>query len=649
MRNRSARAVGSFPSMVKSSHLRRLFALSLLLGLVLAGLGARLVVLQVWHHEKYRRIAEFNTQRFFLREPRRGDILDANGNPLATSVPVKKVFANPVLLGPHYAEVARMLAPLLSYEEAELIRVLRPVILRTNEHGVPVTNGWANLKRKVNVQQWQQITQAMAGLTLHVDETSLPRVQRNFDRALRRHAIYAEDDQQRIYPSKNLAAHVVGFAQEKETEFNNISLTELEGRDGIELWLDRKLRGACGWRVTETDNRRREIVVNREQEVEARAGLTAVLTLDVVIQNIIETELAEVMKKHTPLSASAMVVRPRTGEVLAMATLPDYDLNAPGKASLDARRNRNIADVMEPGSTFKIVVVSAALNDGLIGLNDTFDCERGNWRFMGRVLHDHDGGYGILTVENIITKSSNIGAAKIAVYKLGEQKLYDYIRAYGFGSRTGITLGAEENGIVRPVNKWDKVMISRIPMGQSIAVTHLQIVMAMCAIANDGRLMRPMLISRLQDQSGQIFAEYHPQMVRQVISSRAARQTVAALKTVVSKDGTAAKAALEHFTAAGKTGTAQKVVNGIYPPGKYISSFIGFFPADAPELCISVVLDEPQKGYYGGQTAAPSFKNIAEQAASYLKIRPDREEMSGDPLTGIAKPERLNTASLRAE
>jgi len=620
-----------------------------MLGLIFAGLGIRQGVLQVWRHEKYRRIAEFNTQRFFLREPRRGDILDANGNPLATSVPVKKVFANPVLLGRHYVDVARVLAPLLSYDEAELIRALRPVILRTNEQGVPVTNVWANLKRKVSVQQWQQITQAMAGLTVHVDEKNMARSQRNFYRALRRQAVYAEDDQQRIYPSKNLAAHVVGFAQETESEFNNISVTHLEGRDGIKLWLDKKLRGVCGWRITETDNRKREIVVNREQEVEARPGLNAVLTLDIVIQNILETELAEVMKKHTPLSASAIVVRPRTGEIVAMATLPDYDPNTPGKASLDARRNRVIADVMEPGSTFKIVVVSAALNDDLIGLNDTFDCERGSWRFMGRVLHDHDGGYGVLTVENIITKSSNIGAAKIAVYKLGEQKLYDYIRAYGFGSRTGITLGAEENGIVRPVNKWDKVMISRIPMGQSIAVTHLQMVMAMCAIANEGRLMRPMLIGRLQDQSGQVFAEYHPQMVRQVISSQAARQMVAALKTVVSKEGTAPKAALEHYTVAGKTGTAQKVVNGIYPPGKYISSFIGFFPADAPEVCISVVLDEPQKGYYGGQTAAPSFKSIAEQVASYLKIRPDREEMIGDAVAGTTKPERLNTALVRPD
>src|SRR5262245_27042627 len=168
--------------MVKSSHLRRLLALALMLGLVFVGLGVRLVVLQVLRHEKYRRIAEINTQRFFLREPRRGDILDANGNPLAASVPVKKGFANPVLLGPHYVEVARMLAPLLSYDEAELIGVLRPVILRTNEHGVPVTNVWVNLKRKVNVQQWQQVMQAMAGLSLHIDETSLPRVQRNFYR-----------------------------------------------------------------------------------------------------------------------------------------------------------------------------------------------------------------------------------------------------------------------------------------------------------------------------------------------------------------------------------------------------------------------------------------------------------------------------------
>jgi cell division protein FtsI/penicillin-binding protein 2 len=195
------------------------------------------------------------------------------------------------------------------------------------------------------------------------------------------------------------------------------------------------------------------------------------------------------------------------------------------------------------------------------------------------------------------------------------------------------------------VKNWDKLAISRIPMGQGIAVTQLQMMMAMCAIANGGRLMRPMLVERLQDQNGQVFAQYHPQMTRQVISESASRQLVQALKKVTLTGGTAVKAKLEHFTVAGKTGTAQKAGGGRYLEGKYYSSFLGFFPADAPELCISVVLDEPKNGHYGGQTAAPFFKEIAEQAANYLKLKPEKEELPAtDVIASAASGLRVNTA-----
>jgi len=571
--------------------------------------------------------------------------VDVNGNPLATSVPVKKVFANPRYLGVHHVEVARVLAPLLSYSEAELIQKLKPGVIRTNEQGMPVTNSYVNLHRKVSVEQWQQITQIMARLTFVADEKKLPPVQRRFYRILRQHSVYAEDDQQRVYTSGPLAAHVLGFVADEERDFNNMSITEISGQAGIEYWLNQQLRGVRGWRVSETDLRKREIVIYREQEVEPRPGLNAVLTLDMIIQQIVESELAEVMKKHRPASVSSLVVRPRTGEILAMATLPNYDPNNPDDTPDNHFRNRVIADVMEPGSTFKIVVVAAALNEEAVKLTDVFDCENGAFHYQGKVLHDH-GHYGILTVENIITKSSNIGAAKIGIYKLGEQKLYQYIRDFGFGSKTGITLGGEVSGLVSPVKKWDRLTVSRIPMGQGIAVTHLQMVMAMCAIGNEGRLMRPMLINRLQEQNGAVFAQYRPQALRQIVSERAALQTVAALKTVVSKEGTAPKAALEHYLVAGKTGTAQKAGDGRYLEGKYVSSFIGFFPADAPEICISVVIDEPQNGHYGGQIAAPFFKNIAEQAAKYLKIRPDHEETSGDTVVGPVGTGRLDTVSV---
>lgn len=631
--------------MVKTSHSRRLLILAVVMCLALTGLAARLVLLQVVWHDKLKKIADWNTQSFSLREPRRGDILDVNGNPLATSVPVKKVFANPRFLGARYPEVARTLAPLLSYNEAELALRLRPAIVRTNEQGLLVTNASVNLKRKVSIEQWQQITQAMAQLTLAWEANAPTKAEKSFCRAFRQRGIYPVDDQQRIYPSTNLAAHVLGYVHEREQETNHVMVNEIVGQDGIEAWFNSKLTGIRGWRVTEADNSRQEIVVYREQEVEARPGLNVVLTLDLVLQHIVEAELAKVMKTESPISASSIIVRPRTGEILAMATLPNYDPNEPNKAEMEALRNRVIADMAEPGSTFKIVVVSAALNENVVTLNDVFDCEHSRWYYLGHLLRDDHGGYGALTVENIIAKSSNIGAAKIAIYKLGEERLYNYIKAFGFGTRTGITLGGEVNGRVNPFGK-DKLMISRVPMGQSVAVTPLQMVMAMAAIANRGQLMWPMLVNRLEDVNRTVVTQYRPRMVRQVVGEAAAQDLVKALKLVATKDGTAVKAAMDHYTVAGKTGTAQKVIGKVYVLGKYTTSFIGFFPADEPELCISVVLDEPKNGHYGGQIAAPVFRAIAEQAASYLKIRPDRDEAAPESVSALTKHERIKTASL---
>jgi cell division protein FtsI/penicillin-binding protein 2 len=329
-----------------------------------------------------------------------------------------------------------------------------------------------------------------------------------------------------------------------------------------------------------------------------------------------------------------------------MATLPNYDPNNPGKATDDERRNRVITDVAEPGSTFKIVVVSAALNDGTVSLNDVFDCEHSHWFYAGRTLHDHES-YGPLSVERIITKSSNIGAGKIGV-KMGESRLYEYLRNYGFGTATGVPLPAEVNGLVRPLKQWSKVSIAQIPMGQGIAVTRMQMVMAMCAIANQGWLMRPMLIDRLEDEHHNVVAKCSPQKVRQVIGKSADELMIQALKTVVSPEGTAPKAALEHYTVAGKTGTANKVENGQYVR-KFFSSFIGFFPADNPELCISVTMDEPKQGYFGGQIAAPVFKQIAERAANYLNIKPEDTPPIPDNLASPGEAQTIKTASARPE
>ncbi|HLP77676.1 MAG TPA: penicillin-binding protein 2 [Candidatus Paceibacterota bacterium] len=614
--------------MARKIQFGRLLLMAVLLGCAFAGLGYRLVDLQVLRHTELKAIAQQNTQREFLFEPRRGDILDCKGNLLATSVSAKVVCADPTLIGNRTVEVARTLVPLLAMSEAEVYQKLLPRT-RVTDKGETITNSYVRLKNRVSVETWETIKSNMLSLTFGLDEKKLPKTDQLFYRNLRRKALFTEEYPIRVYPNQNLAAHVLGFATTGEKKIDEHLINEIQGRDGIELTLNSKLNGVAGWRRTETDRRGREVVSLREQDVEPREGLNVVLTIDSVIQNALESILGDTMEKHTPISVTGVVMRPRTGEILAMATLPTFDPNNPGAAPADARRNRVISDIAEPGSTFKIVVVSGGLNDGFIRLSDPIFCENGLFHYGGRSLHDHEK-YATLSVKDIIMKSSNIGAAKIGI-KMGEDRLYEYLAAFGLTDRTGIPLPGEVRGIVHPVTNWSKVSIAQIPMGQGVAVTRLQMLMAMSAIANHGTLMRPMLVDHLEDQDGNIVARYAPQPVRQVVSESASKLMIEALKTVVSSNGTAPKAALEHYTVAGKTGTAQKVEGGRYVHGKYISSFIGFFPADNPELCISIVLDEPKEGYYGGRVAAPAFRQIAERAASYLNIRPDIEDKNPAP------------------
>jgi cell division protein FtsI/penicillin-binding protein 2 len=239
----------------------------------------------------------------------------------------------------------------------------------------------------------------------------------------------------RIYPNGALASQVIGFPAVEESRINGHLVTQIIGRDGVELSMQKALNGVAGWRLTETDRAQHELVALRDEDVHARDGLNVVLTIDSAVQHLVETALAEAVQKHTPRSITGIVMRPRTGEILALASLPNYDPNQPNTITPETR-NRVVTDVMEPGSTFKIVVVSGALDRGVVKLTDQFDCEHGHFAFAGRVLHDHEA-YGTLSVENIITKSSNIGAAKIGI-RLGEQGLYDYAWNYGFGRHSGI-------------------------------------------------------------------------------------------------------------------------------------------------------------------------------------------------------------------
>jgi cell division protein FtsI/penicillin-binding protein 2 len=622
-------ATGGWPffRMTNKQQIRRALLLLAFFSLAFGGLCYRLVDLQVLRHDELSAAGEKNTQREFWQAPRRGDILDVNGNILATSVPVKTICADPSLMGNFQPLIAHAIAPLLKLNETDLAKRLTPYLTR-NTQGEVVTNNlhYVRLAKNIPDETWRQVAAAMTNLTFGVDVKKLPRAQKDFVRNLRSYAVFSEPDQMRVYPNGSLASQVIGFPAAEEEKISGRLVTQIAGRDGTELAMNKQLSGVAGWKVTETDRAQHELVAMRDEDVHPRDGLNVVLTIDSVVQHIVETALADALKKHTPRSITGIVIRPKTGEILAMVSLPNYDPNQPNTITPETR-NRVITDVNEPGSTFKIVVVSGALNNGVAKLTDQFDCEHGHFAFAGHILHDHEA-YGMLSVKEIIEKSSNIGAAKIAIQRLHEQPLYDYAWNYGFGQRTGIPLPGEARGFLYPVKDWSKVSIAQIPMGHGVAVTRLQMLYAMAAIANDGWLMRPMIVKQLQERDGSVVQRYAPERVRKIIGEQADLDMITALKTVPTKDGTAPDAALKNYVVAGKTGTAQKAENGAYAPGKYVSSFIGFFPADNPELCISVVMDEPKEGYYGGKVCGPVFRDIAERCASYLNIPPDPNLMT---------------------
>jgi cell division protein FtsI/penicillin-binding protein 2 len=574
----------------------------------------RLVDLQVVRHDQLRGWASTNIVRTTVLEARRGNILDRRGNLLATSLFVKTVCADPSIIGSYQTQIAHAIAPLLEMNEEVLREKLTPKLFE-NDQGQMRTNRYVVLRRKVPRKRWEMIRAALEGMELGEKENGVSRRQKQFLRRVRK-AVFADEaeDQLRVYQSKRLASHVMGF----------VSGSDHKGREGIEAVLDSKLTGTAGWRVTEADAKNRELVWARRQFVAPRNGLNVMLTLDSVVQHIVEEELEKAVAKHKPAGITVIVVQPKTGAILALANRPDFDPNRPGEFHAAYRRNRAVTDTMEPGSTFKIVTVAAAIQDRVVTLNSIFDCERGSFFYGGRRLRDHHP-YGSLSVEKIITKSSNIGIAKIGI-RVGAARLHHYLLEFGFGQRTRVSLPGEVRGTVHPLKKWNKLSITRVPMGHEVAVTPMQMVMMLSAVANGGKLMQPMLLDSLRDESGRVVVKYHPKAIRQVISPDTARKVTVALKTVVGEGGTARRAKLQYYSVAGKTGTAQKAGLGGYIDGKFYSSFIGFFPADKPALCIFVGLDEPTGDYYGGLTAAPIFKAIAERTASYLVIKPDLVE-----------------------
>jgi cell division protein FtsI (penicillin-binding protein 3) len=351
------------------------------------------------------------------------------------------------------------------------------------------------------------------------------------------------------------------------------------------------------------------------------------LTLDQKVQYFVENALDAAMEEHQAKAAWAIVQRVETGEILAMAVRPAYDLNEYGKTPLERQRNEAAGHVYEPGSTFKGLVFSAALNEGVIHPDDLIDCENGCWYYGGRPLRDFHA-YDVLSTADVLKKSSNIGTAKIAL-KLGNRRVYDYLQEFGIGKRSGIDLPGEEVGILHDPKNWSKICITRIAMGHSVSVTALQILNAYCCIANGGFLMRPYVVQRVVGPDGTEILVNEPTVASRPIRQETARLMCKLLARVSEDGGTARRARVEGYSVAGKTGTATKTLpTGGYSTTDHMASFVGFLPADRPEIGIIVVVDTPQPKHTGGQVAAPVFREIAEQAVRYLDVPPTDSNLS---------------------
>jgi cell division protein FtsI (penicillin-binding protein 3)/stage V sporulation protein D (sporulation-specific penicillin-binding protein) len=441
--------------------------------------------------------------------------------------------------------------------------------------------------------------------------------------------IYFEDDATRIYPNGSMLCHVIGF-----TDFDH------HGIQGVEASMEEYLHGQDGYRFIEHNRAGQEIVPYRGQERAPRDGYQVHLTVDLGLQNIVENEIDAAMRQYSPQKATIILMRPQTGEIMAMANRPNFDLNLRSEAKPEQMKNRAVIDMMEPGSTFKIVAAAAALNERKVRPDSSIFCENGLWNFGGTALHDHRA-FSYLSVREILVKSSNIGAAKLAL-TVGDQKFYEYIRRFGFGERTGIELPGEINGLLRPPRSWSKISITRIPMGHEIGVTPLQMTVAMATIANGGNLIMPRIVKSITTPDGKTISSLSPTVLRQVISPETAREIGDALRGVVSDSGTAAAAAVPGFVIAGKTGTAQKVdPHGGYEHGKYVVSFAGYLPADHPEFVGLVVLDDAHTSKpelnYGGLVAGPIFSRVAERAARYLDLEPHEEIRKAIPVQRVEK------------
>ena len=555
--------------MVSKWHKFRTFLVLLGLSACLIYLLQRLYQIQLVMGERLGQKARAQHQTDFKLSPRRGTIYDRNGKELAINVSVDSICAWPKKAKSIPSKDVDKLSSILGISTSKLREKLER------------RKSFVYLARKVD-----------KGMGEEVRRLNLPGVD------------YLEEVK-RFYPKGQLGTHLLGF----------VGMDGM-GLEGLELYYDRYLRGAPGWCRVEKDARGREILPFRSNYAAPADGCHLILTIDEVIQHIAERELERTFKEREAKGGSIVVMDPKRGEILAMANRPTFNPNAFGDGQVSYRRNRAITDTFEPGSTFKVITAAAALEERLFQLKDKIFCEEGSYRLSGHSIRDvHPHGW--LSFKEAIEVSSNIGAVKIG-QALKKELLYQYIRSFGFGARTGIDLPGEVRGLIRPPQRWSKLSLGAIPFGQEIAVTAVQLAAALSAVANGGILMRPRVVSSILDQEGEVVRKFEPQAVGRVISSQTAKQLTEILVGVV-ENGTGKTARLKGYRVAGKTGTAQKVDVGRYSHTKFISSFMGYLPADNPEVVILVIIDEPQGAYYGSLVAGPAFRRVAEEVTAYLE------------------------------
>ncbi len=554
----------------------RLYTSSSALSLAVIGLGIRLAFLHLGTHEATR--ARFDRSRSYERKilAGRGAIHDrhGDGNVLAMNLGVKDVCIDPSVTskGEGIVKTACKLSELLNVPVDEVaVRMKQP------------ERRFAYVKRFVQPDVVEDVR------SLDID------------------GMFFRDATIRHYPQKSFLCHVLGFV-------NHMGA----GSAGVEQQLDSYLRGSPGIMEGRVNAMRQELYIRRGRHVPALEGANVTLTIDQNIQYMVEKALDTVMEEHRAEGAWAIVQRVSTGEILALANRPGFDLNEFRYAPDFAKLNRSIGYIYEPGSTLKPAVFAAALEEGTVTPDTMFNCENGAWSYKRRILRDYHP-YSRLNVADGLKKSSNILTAKVAL-TLGDETLDRYLRAFGLGKKLGMDLPGEEDGILHPVKKWSGISATRISIGQGVAVTALQMLGSICAIANDGFLMKPYIVREVRSGTGEILHRSEPEVVSRPISIKTAQTMRHLMGRVTESGGTGRRARVSGYTVAGKTGTAQKPIAGGYSSTEHMASFVGFLPVEQPEIGVIVVVDNPQPLHTGGRVAAPAFREIAGPAIRYLNV-----------------------------